>query len=166
MELIIKLLSGETQTVQVNPSATVGELKQQIAPLFRARPSKLKLHYITDRQIMLDPKTVSDYGLSSGSTVMLLISTTPAPFQVFVRKLKGQMKTYEITADETVDQLMTKVYQKEGIPVDEQRLIYNDRQLESGRKLQDYDIVSGSTFHLNIRLRAGPHRGHCRPIVS
>ncbi|KAF4074711.1 hypothetical protein AMELA_G00242320 [Ameiurus melas] len=102
-----------------------------------------------------DQKTVRDYGLSSGSTVMLLICTTPAPLQVFVRNEKGQTKTYDVTEDETVDQLMRKIYQKEGTPVDQQRLIYNGRQLDSGRKLQDYNIVSGSTIHMTLRLRGG-----------
>ncbi|XP_017307179.1 uncharacterized protein LOC108255603 [Ictalurus punctatus] len=157
MELNIKLLSGETRSVYVNPNDTVAELKQKLASLFKARPSQLKLS-ITNGQILQldhDQKTVRDYGLSSGSTVMLLICTTPAPFQVFVKNEKGQTKTYDVTDDETVDELMRKIYQKEGTPVDQQRLIYSGRQLDSGRKLQDYNIVSGSTIHMTLRLRGG-----------
>ncbi|XP_026795671.2 uncharacterized protein LOC113542375 [Pangasianodon hypophthalmus] len=157
MELIIKVLSGETTTVYVNPSATIGEVKRQIAPLFKARPSQLKLSISNGKILQLDHdhKTVSDYGLSSGSTVMLLICMTPVPFQVFVKNEKGQTKTYDITEDETVDQLMRKIYQKEGTPVDQQRLIYSGQQLECGRKLQDYNIVSGSTIYMTLRLRGG-----------
>ncbi|XP_053466085.1 polyubiquitin-like [Ictalurus furcatus] len=157
MELIITLLSGQTHNVHVNPNATVGELKREIAPRFKARPSQLKLS-ITNGQILQldqDQKTVGDYGLRSGSKVMLLICTTPAPFQVFVKNEKGQTKTYDVTDDETVDQLMRKIYQKERTPVDQQRLIYEGRQLDSGRKLQDYNIVSGSTIHMTLRLRGG-----------
>ncbi|XP_060763425.1 uncharacterized protein LOC132872545 [Neoarius graeffei] len=157
MELSIKVLSGETRTIFVNPNDTIGKLKEQIARLFKARPSRLKLS-ITNGQILQldhDQKTVSDYGLSSGCTVMLLISTTPVPFQVFVKNEKGQTKTYDITDDETVDQLMAKIRQKEGTPVDQQRLIYSGRQLDSGKKLEYYNIVSGSTIHMTLRLRGG-----------
>lgn len=157
MELTIKILSGQTETVQVNPSATISELKQKIAQLFNARASRLRLS-VTNGQIMQldnDQKTVSDYGLSSGSTVMLLILMTPVPLQVFVKNERGQTKTYDITDDETVDQLMAKIYQKERTPVDQQRLIYNGRQLDCGRKLEYYDIVSGSTIHMTLRLRGG-----------
>ncbi|XP_026995899.2 polyubiquitin-like [Tachysurus fulvidraco] len=157
MELIIKVLSGETKTVQVNPGDTIGALKQKVAQIFNARPSRLRLSVTNGCVVQLDndQETVSSYGLSSGATVMLLISMTPVPLQVFVKNEKGQMKTYDVTDDETVDQLMKKVRQKEGAPEDQQRLIYSGRQLESGRKLQDYGIVSGSTIHMTLRLRGG-----------
>ncbi|XP_017307182.1 uncharacterized protein LOC108255606 [Ictalurus punctatus] len=155
MDLTIKDLSGKQQRVNVLPSSTIGELKQRIAPHFQARASRLKLSASSGQILDHDQKTVSDYGLSSGSTVMLLVSMTPVPFQVFVKNEKGQIKTYDVTDDETVDQLMTKVRQKEGVPVDQQRLIYNGQQLECGRKLQDYNIVSESTIYMTLRLRGG-----------
>ncbi|KAI5085326.1 hypothetical protein C0J45_23784, partial [Silurus meridionalis] len=68
---------------------------------------------------------------------------------------KGQIKTYDITDSETVDQLMRKIYQIEGTPLDQQRLIYNGQQLESGRRLQDYNIQPGSTIYMTLRLRGG-----------
>ncbi|KAF4074707.1 hypothetical protein AMELA_G00242280 [Ameiurus melas] len=157
MELIITLLSGETHSVHVNPNATVGELKREIAPRFKARPSQLKLS-ITNGQILQldqDQKTVGDYNLRSGSKVMLLICETPAPFQVFVKNLDGQTKAYDVTDDETVGQLMRKIYQKERVAMNQQWLIYAGRQLDSSMKLQDYNIVSGSTIQLTLRLRGG-----------
>lgn len=157
MELIIKVLSGETQRVHVDPSATIGQLKRQIAPFFKTRPSQLKLSVTNGqtRQLNQDQKAVKDYGLSPGSTVMLLISTTPVPFQVFVKNLEGQTKTYDVTDDETVDQLLTKVSQKERIPKDQIRLLFNCKQLQSGKKLEDYGIIPGSTGQLTLRLRGG-----------
>ncbi|XP_058230575.1 uncharacterized protein LOC131343153 [Hemibagrus wyckioides] len=157
MELNIKVLSGETKTVHVNPGATIGQLKHKVAQIFNASPLRMKLSVTNGRVVQLDndQMTVNHYGLSSGATVMLLISMTPVPLQVFVKNEKGQTKTYDITDEETVDQLKRKVRQKEGTPEDQQRLIFNGRQLDSGRKLQDYDIVSGSTIHMTLRLRGG-----------
>ncbi|XP_058230586.1 uncharacterized protein LOC131343161 [Hemibagrus wyckioides] len=154
MELVIKDISGTTQHVNVLPNTTIGELKQNIAPHFGARASCLKLS--ASGQILdNDQKTVSQYGLSSGSTVMLLISMSPVSFQVFVKNPSEQIKTYDITDEETVDQLMMKIYQIEQTPVDQQRLIYNGQQLQCGRKLQDYDIGPESTIYTTLRLRGG-----------
>ncbi|XP_060763440.1 uncharacterized protein LOC132872557 [Neoarius graeffei] len=155
MTLIIKDLNGKTQVVNVLPSTTIGELKQQIATLFGARASCLRLSDSSGQILDQIQNTVSDYGLSSGSTLILLFAKTPVPFQVFVKNEKGQTKTYDITDDETVDQLMAKIRRKEGVPEDQQRLIYSDQQLEHGTKLKDYNIVSGSTIHMTLRLRGG-----------
>ncbi|KAK1806902.1 hypothetical protein P4O66_005385 [Electrophorus voltai] len=157
MELIIKGLNGEPQAVTVTASTTVGELKQLIAQRFQVPPSRQKLCMSNGHTIHLDNdlKTVSAYGLSSGTSVSLLILSRPVPFQVFIKNEKGQTKTYDVTEDETVDSLQRKIFNKERTPVDQQRLIYSGRQLESDKKLKDYDITSGSTIYMNLRLRGG-----------
>ncbi|KAM9447109.1 ubiquitin-like protein ISG15 [Clarias gariepinus] len=155
MELVIKDISGKTQLVSVLPSATISDLKQRIAPHFETKASCLKLSASSGQILENDQKTVSDYGLSSGSTVMLLISTPPAPYQVFMKNLNGQIKTYDITKEETVDQFMKKVRNKERTPEDQQWLSYNNQRLERGRSLQDYNILPGSTISQNYRLRGG-----------
>ncbi|XP_073696633.1 uncharacterized protein [Garra rufa] len=157
MQLIIRLLSGHESHLDVSGDATVGELKQLIFKHFREPPYKQKLSANNGTRLSLedDSRTLSSYGLHPGSVVSLLI-TNPAPFQVFVRNEKGQTGTYEVDINnETVDQLQTKICRKEKVPVDQQRLIYNGRQLESGRKLQEYDITQGSTIHMTLRLRGG-----------
>ncbi|XP_077097480.1 uncharacterized protein LOC143749019 [Siphateles boraxobius] len=158
MELTVKLLNGDVKRLVVSGNATVGELKQLISQHFNEPPHKQRLSIDNGIRINLndDSKILSSYGLHSGSVVMLLIITNPAgPFQVFVRNEKGQTKTYDVDVNETVDQLQTKIVRKESVPKDQQRLIYNGRQLEAGLKLQDYDITSGSTIHMTLRLRGG-----------
>ncbi|XP_051959959.1 polyubiquitin-like [Xyrauchen texanus] len=156
MDLIIKGLNGASKSLTVGYNATVGELKQLISRDFRVSPPQQKLSANNGHRIDLedDSKTLSSYGLHPGSTVMLII-TNPRPFQVFVKNEKGSTGTYEVAIDETVDQLKCKVFNKERVPVDQQRLIYNGRQLESGKKLQEYDITSESTIHMALRLRGG-----------
>ncbi|XP_058632348.1 polyubiquitin-like [Onychostoma macrolepis] len=156
MKLIIRLMSGLVKHLEVDGNTTVGELKRLISQHFGEPPNKQKLSADNGTRISLedDSRTLSSYGLHSGSVVSLLI-TNPGPFQVFVRNEKGQTGTYEVDVNETVDQLQAKIYRKERVPVDQQRLIFNGRQLESGRKLQEYDIASGSTIHMTLRLRGG-----------
>ncbi len=156
MELTIRLLGGDVKHLEVRGDTTVGELKKLIHQHFGAAVVKQKLSADNGSHISLedDSRTLSSYGLHSGSVVSLLI-TNPGPFQVFVRNEKGQTKTYDVDVNETVNQLQTKIYNKERVPVDQQRLIFNGRQLESGKKLQEYDIASGSTIHTTLRLRGG-----------
>ncbi|XP_052413164.1 uncharacterized protein LOC127958358 [Carassius gibelio] len=156
MELIIRLLGGDVKHLEVSAGATVGELKKLISQIIGEPSYKQKLSADNGSRISLEDesRTLSSYGLHSGSVVSLLI-TNPGPFQVFVRNEKGQTGTYEVDINETVDQLQAKIYRKERVPVDQQRLIFNGRQLESGRKLQEYDISSGSSIHMTLRLRGG-----------
>ncbi|XP_018953544.1 polyubiquitin-like [Cyprinus carpio] len=156
MELTVRLLGGDVKRLEVSGEATVGELKKLISQIFGEPPYKQKLSADNGSRISLEDesRTLSSYGLHSGSVVSLLI-THPGPFQVFVRNEKGQTGTYEVDINETVDQLQAKIHRKERVPVDQQRLIFNGRQLESGRKLQEYDITPGSTIHMTLRLRGG-----------
>ena len=90
------------------------------------------------------------------STALTSALTLPrGGMQLFVKTLTGKTVSIEIEEGESIEDVKAKIAEKEGIPAEQQRIIFGGQQLQDGKTIDDYNIGDDATLHLVLRLRGG-----------
>lgn len=75
--------------------------------------------------------------------------------QIFIKTLTGRKQQYNFEPETTVLAVKQALQEKEGIQVDQIRLIFSGKQLSDEKSLQEYNVAAGGTIHMVLQLRGG-----------
>ncbi|MFS7908382.1 putative Ubiquitin-like domain-containing protein [Helianthus anomalus] len=160
MQIFIKMLTGETITLQVKPSDTIHNIKAKIQDEVNIPHDEQEL--IFNEMYLHDIDTLASYNISSKST-LTFTHTSGGLMRIFIQTLTGRILTLKVKSSDTVQNVKFKIQNMEGSPPCQQRLIFNAQQLADSRTLADYDVHKDSTIALVLRL---PHPKQCSILSS
>jgi ubiquitin len=152
MQLFVKTLTGKTVSIEVEEGESIEDVKAKIAEKEGIPPEQQRL--IFGGQQLQDAKTLDDYGVGDDATLHLVLRLRGG-MQLFVKTLTGKTVSIEVEEGESIEDVKAKIAEKEGIPPEQQRLIFGGQQLQDAKTLDDYGVGDDATLHLVLRLRGG-----------
>ncbi|KAH8799243.1 hypothetical protein DL96DRAFT_1638121 [Flagelloscypha sp. PMI_526] len=145
MQVFVKILTGKTITVDIEPSETIYDLKFKVESKEGLPPDSQRLIY-AGKQVEND-RTLSDYGIQKEATLHLVLSLRGG-MQIFVKTVSGKTIILEVEMTDTIRDMKDKVEAIEGLPAASQRIIFAGGLLKDDHTILDSNIGKEATLQL------------------
>ena len=152
MQIFVKTLDGKTVTLELEPSDMIEEVKRQVYDKVIIHPDDQRLFF--KETLLQDGQRLSDYNIENEATLFMLLNIKGG-VQIYVKTLTGQTMTIVAGPSNTTEDIKIMIQDKQGIPVDQQRLIFSGKLLEDGSSLGKSNIDKEATVHVVLLLRGG-----------
>ena len=76
-------------------------------------------------------------------------------YKIFIKTLTGRKQSLNFEPTDNVIVIKNALQEKEGIQIDQIKLIYSGKQLNDDKTLESYNIAAGATIHMVLQLRGG-----------
>mmetsp|Transcript_6502 Transcript_6502/g.11389 ORF Transcript_6502/g.11389 Transcript_6502/m.11389 type:complete len:302 (+) Transcript_6502:177-1082(+) len=150
MQIFVNTPTGKTITLNVYRLDTIENVRAKIHSMKGIPPDKQRLFF--DERQLEDGHILADYRINRESTLHLVYSSWQ--MHIFIKTQLRKIITLEVEDSDSIQDVKAKIQDKEGIPFDHQRLIFEGRQLEDDHTLDDCSIRNESTLHLVLGLKA------------
>lgn len=160
-QVFVSSVNNQTVSFDVSPEDTIQSLKSKILDKYGVNSDEYYLCF--SGKVLEDSKTIADYDIESSSNINFMFringggGSEGSSKQIFIKTLQGKTLTLDVSDADSIASVKNKIFEKEGIPVDQQRLVFNGKQLEDNQTIADYNIQADSSIHLVLRLRGGTY---------
>ena len=146
-QLFIINYNNESIIIDYELINTIYDIKNEICSIIPLDITNFKLKY--NGRVLHDDETVVNF------STLFICGQLLGGKQIFIKTLQGKSITLSIADEDTIESVKQKIFEKEGIPIDQQRLVFNGKQLEDNQTIGSYGLEDSSSVHLVLRLRGG-----------
>ncbi len=143
-DILIESNFGQTHNIVRNIKALVQE--REGYPIHR--------QIVLIKDVVQENNVILSNSELSGVHIVVIPDNT-GPMEINVNTLNGLTQRLKMKPTQTVIQIKCYFLQKNGVMPNQQSLVFNQKQLENGKTLSDYNIQDDDTLHLVLRPRSG-----------